>query len=155
MVVGGTSSCAVHVGALNVPRWGLVDDSIVIPFISSAGSWSATKGITHILLFDAIQHIVFLLGPRRGHSGRGSPLTTLARCTSLIGSGHSSMKRGEVAHHLLILLLLISMDGLSMLAQVIQTRELLATVAREGTFTSVFPCCNEISARHKRKRLDD
>lgn len=48
------------------------------------------------------------------------------------------MKGGEIAHHLIVLLGLISMDSLSMLAKIVETGELLATVAGEWTFASVF-----------------
>jgi len=49
------------------------------------------------------------------------------------------MKRGEFAHHLLVLLLLVSMDSLGMLAQIVKTRELLSAMTSERMFTSVFP----------------
>lgn len=39
-----------------------------------------------------------------------------SRLGSLVCSGHRSMKRGQVAHHAFILLLLVGMHGLSMLA---------------------------------------
>ena len=68
MVVGRTRDGAVHVGALNMPCGALINDSIVIAFVVS--SWSATKGITHILLLDSIQRFILLrLG--RGQVGRG------------------------------------------------------------------------------------
>jgi hypothetical protein len=123
-----------------VPCCALIDDSIVIAFISSASSWTATKGITHILLFNGIQQLI-ILRPRQGRDGgRCSSLTTLAAGgTSLIGSCHSGMERREVTHHLVVLLLLIRMNSLSMLAEVVKTRELFPAMTSEGTFTSVFP----------------
>ena len=42
-------------------------------------------------------------------------------------------------HHTLILLLFISMNGLSMLAEIIKTRKLLATMASKGAFPGMFP----------------
>jgi len=141
MVVGGTRGGAIHVGALNVPGGALIYDSIVIAFVSSTSSWTATKGITHILLLDSIQRIILLrLGQRQVGSRGDSCLATFStRSTSLIGSRHSSVQRSEVAHHLLVLLLLVGMDGLSMLAQVVKTRELFPAMTGKGTFTSMFP----------------
>ena len=39
------------------------------------------------------------------------------------------MQRRQIAHHTLILLLLVRMDRLSMLAQIIEARELFAAMA--------------------------
>ena len=58
---------------------------------------------------------------------------------SLVGGGHGGMQRGELAHHTLIGILLVGMHCLSMLAQIVETRELLSTVASERTFTGVLP----------------
>jgi hypothetical protein len=49
------------------------------------------------------------------------------------------MKRSKVAHHTLILILLISVNGLSMLTKIIQARELFATMAGKGAFSCMFP----------------
>lgn len=49
------------------------------------------------------------------------------------------MKRGEVAHHSFVLLLLVGVDGLRMLAEVVETRKLFGTVARKRALASVFP----------------
>lgn len=133
-----------------MPGCTLIDDPIVIPLVSSASSWTATKGITHILLFDAVIHqLVVLLPRRRGSScGRGGSLATFtAGHASLIGSCHRGMKRSKIAHHLLVLLLLISMNSLCMLAQIVKTRKLLATVARERTLARVFPRMGQGSVR--------
>ena len=49
------------------------------------------------------------------------------------------MKRRKLSHHTLIGVLLIGVDSLSMLAKIVETRELLAAMTSERTFTSVFP----------------
>jgi hypothetical protein len=49
------------------------------------------------------------------------------------------MKRGKITHHLLVLLLLISMDSLGMLTQVVKARKLLSAVTSERAFASMFP----------------
>lgn len=62
------------------------------------------------------------------------------------------MQGGEITHHLLVLVLLVSMHSLGVLAQVIQTRELFPAVAGERTFASVFSVGGKqgrISARHE------
>lgn len=49
------------------------------------------------------------------------------------------MEGGELVHHALVLLLLVGVDGLCMLAKVVETRKLLAAVASEGPLAGVFP----------------
>jgi hypothetical protein len=58
---------------------------------------------------------------------------------SFVGGGHCGVERGKFSHHTLIRVLFIGMYGLSMLAKIVETRELLATMASERTFSSVFP----------------
>lgn len=48
------------------------------------------------------------------------------------------MQAREVARHALVLLLLVCMDGLRVLAKVVEPGELLTAVAREGALASVF-----------------
>jgi len=65
--------------------------------------------------------------------------TTLAPLLGgLVGGSHCSVERRELAHHTLVGVLLICMNGLGMLAQIVETRELLATMASEGTLASMF-----------------
>ena len=59
--------------------------------------------------------------------------------SGLVGSSHCGVKRGQLSHHTLIGVLLIGVDSLSMLAKIVETRELLAAMTSERTFTSVFP----------------
>jgi hypothetical protein len=66
--------------------------------------------------------------------------TTLASMLGgLVRCGHGGMQGGELAHHTLVGVLLVSMDCLGMLAQIVETRELLSTMAGERTFASVLP----------------
>ena len=53
------------------------------------------------------------------------------------------MQGGELAHHTLVGLLLIGMDSLCMLAEIVETRELLSTMASERTFAGVLPVWRE------------
>jgi hypothetical protein len=57
----------------------------------------------------------------------------------LVGGSHCGVKRGKVSHHALIGILFIGVNGLSMLAKIVETRELFATMASERTFAGVFP----------------
>jgi hypothetical protein len=59
----------------------------------------------------------------------------------LVGGGHGGVQGRELAHHTLIGVLLIGVHGLSMLAQIVETRELLSTMAGERTFAGVLPVC--------------
>jgi hypothetical protein len=57
----------------------------------------------------------------------------------LVGSSHCGVKRGKFSHHALIGILFIGVNGLSMLAKIVEARELLATMTSERTFASMFP----------------
>ena len=73
-----------------------------------------------------------------GGSGSSRGLSALTR-SALGRGGHAGVERGELVHHALVLLLLISVNGLRVLAKVVETRELLAAMAGEGAFAGVFP----------------
>ena len=62
---------------------------------------------------------------------------------SLVRCGHGGMQGGELAHHTLVGVLLVGMDCLGMLAEIVETRELLSTMASERTFTGVLPVRRE------------
>ncbi len=53
------------------------------------------------------------------------------------------MERSEVAHHALVLVVLVGMHGLRMLAQVVEARKLLAAVTRKGALAGVFAAWGE------------
>lgn len=58
------------------------------------------------------------------------------------------MKRGEVAHHGLVLVLFVGVHGLSMLAEVVEARKLFGTVAGERALAGVFPAsAKKVSGR--------
>lgn len=61
-----------------------------------------------------------------------------ARVRGLVGRGHGRVQRGELAHHLLVRLLLVGVHGLRVLPQVVEARELLPAVARERALAGVF-----------------
>lgn len=81
----------------------------------------------------------------RGHRSSGGSSSSSSRGLSALTrsalgrGGHASVERGELVHHALVLLLLISVNGLRVLAKIVETRELLAAMAGEGAFAGVFP----------------
>lgn len=66
----------------------------------------------------------------------GRTLATAVR--RLVRRGHGRVQRREVAHHLLVEVLLVGVDGLRVLAQVVEPGELLAAVAGERPLAGVF-----------------
>jgi len=69
----------------------------------------------------------------------------------LIGGGHGGVQGRELAHHTLVGILLISVHGLGMLAQIVETRELFSTMASERTFAGVLPGGREKRVRDERR----
>jgi hypothetical protein len=59
----------------------------------------------------------------------------------LVRGSHGGKQGGELAHHTVTLVgvLLVGMNCLGMLAQIVETRELLSTMTSERTFSSVLP----------------
>ena len=83
--------------------------------------------------------VVLLLDVVTGGGGNCGGLCTLATLLGgLVGGGHTGVEGGEVAHHALVLVLLVGVDGLGMLAEVVEARELLSTMAGERTLAGVF-----------------
>lgn len=127
--------------------WDLLVDDAVITFV--AGTCTRPRMLRWYRWRD-----VFLLNTNRTFavSGRcrvggtrgirdGSTAETwtlYARRATFGGSGHAGMQGSEIAHHFVVELLFVSMDGLSMLTQIIETRKLFATVTREWTFSGMF-----------------
>ena len=116
------------------PEMALVSlvDPIVIALVPSASSRTATKGITYIIfLFDAVISIVVTAGITR--------LTAFITGSRLGSGSHSGMQRSQIAHHLLVLIGLVSVNGLSMLTKIVKTGELFSTMTSERAFTGMFP----------------
>jgi hypothetical protein len=63
------------------------------------------------------------------------PLATLL--ADLVCGSHGCMERGELAHHALVLLSLVGVDGLGVLAEVVEAGELLVAVAGERALAGV------------------
>lgn len=142
----------------------LVDDAVVVTFVARAGSWTATKGITapHVLLLDVLHHVVLQRAPAAVGRGRraGGPVglalaaaVGAAAAGRLGGRGHGSVERGQIAHHLLVLVEFVGVDGLGMLAEIVKARELLAAVASERPLARMFPATYAL-AQGTNRRLE-
>lgn len=139
----------LHVGSLNVPvRRSLVHHPVMVAFITCGCIWTLVHPDRDILLFDdphtvrVIRRECRLLLP--AISSTGATTTTWVAC--LVSSCHGSMQRRKIAHHPLVLLLFVSMNGLRMLTQIIEAGELLPTMACERTFASV------LSVKRRRRK---
>jgi len=152
MVVARSGIRSVDVCLLNMPRLALmVHKSVVITLIASAGSRPLVHLDSKILLLDKSHGMgTTTTTSRRGgrgistggdtrRAGGGRVGTPSATSMSyLVCGGHRSMERGEMTHHGLILLLLVSMDRLSMLPEIVQTRKLLSAMTTKGAFAGMF-----------------
>ena len=143
MTVRGPYTGPVDVRRLYVPGGsGAVERAS--PFVAGGSPGTLMKrrqDVDAILAFDVHG------GHRssRGHSSSGCGgsrssrgLSALA-CSALGRGGHAGVERGELVHHALVLLLLISVNGLGVLAKIVEARKLLAAMAGEGSFAGVFP----------------
>lgn len=105
----------------------------VIPFIPCARSRPEVQGevveLDRRRIFSAVccRRRRLLLAP-----------IPAARLAAFSSSGHRSVHGGEVAHHRLILLLLVRVHRLRVLAKIVQARELLSTMTRERPFARMF-----------------
>ena len=116
------------------PEMALVSlvDPIVIALVPSASSRTATKGITDIIfLFDGVISVVV--------TDWITSLTAFITGSRLCGGSHIGMQRSQIAHHLLVLIGLVSVNGLSMLTKIVKTGELFSTMTSERAFTGMFP----------------
>ena len=77
--------------------------------------------------------------------------TFAALLSSLVGGCHGGMQGGELAHHALVSLLLIGVNGLGMLAKVVEARKLLSTMTSERTFAGMFPVKREMDGWKERQ----
>lgn len=65
--------------------------------------------------------------------------TFAALLGGLVGGRHCGMQGRELAHHALVSVLLIGVNGLGMLAEVVEARKLLSAVTGERTFAGMLP----------------
>ena len=152
MVVTRSGIGSVDICLLNMPRRALmIHEPVVVTLIASAGTRPLVHLDSEILLLDhshgrsssststSSSSRITPAGDSRHIGGRrvGTPSTT--NMSYLVRRGHRSMERGEMTHHSLILLLLVSMDGLSMLPEIVKTRKLFSTMTTKGTFAGMFP----------------
>lgn len=142
MVVGRPRIATVDVGAPAI----VIHDAVT-GFVAGARSGTLMHrngGMVDVLLLDVVEEAhAIVLGGVGGCGGGGDVERGLApfpaRLAGLVGCGHGGVERGEVAHHALVLLLLVGVHGLRMLAQVVEAGELLGAMASKGAFAGVFP----------------
>jgi hypothetical protein len=122
MVVRRAGSRAIRV-LLVVVIWGvdvpgsgtMVDDTAVVTLVASASTRALMErkdGLRDVFLLDEVHGDDVCRGTVLGCSFTSG-------LAGLVGSSHRGMEGGKVAHHTLILVLLVSMNGLGMLTEVI------------------------------------
>ena len=125
----------------------------MVAFVSCARTRALMHVNAKVLLLDKSHGRARRAGSGDGWSmdGRRVSPPGAAGLADLVCSGHGGVERGKVTHHGLVLLLLVGVDGLGMLPEVVEARELLATVATKGALTRVFSSGGQ-QARHGGKR---
>lgn len=109
----------------------LVNNSTVVAFVPSRSARSLVHGNRDfLLLHHALRDVVT--------SSDGSGSSAASRMTGFVSSGHRGVQRGEIAHHTLVLVLLVGMNSLCVLTEIVKARELFSTMTGEWTFASVF-----------------
>jgi hypothetical protein len=102
----------------------------------SCCSWSdAAAGADAVLLFAVRGKRGGVSGRVRGRRDCSGPLAT----TGFVSGRHICMQSRELAHHLFVILHPLCMHGLGVLAEIVESRELLAAVTGERAFACVFP----------------
>ena len=87
-----------------------------------------------------------LLQCRGGAGGGGRALGSAGGGRGgLVGGGHGGVEGSQLTHHEFVLVLLVCVDSLRVLTKVVETRELLAAVAGEGTLAGVFSARRRVS----------
>lgn len=143
MAVDRTGVGSVNIVRLDVPGacgGGVVEEAVGVraaALVASAGARALVdgEGVLDVLLLDDVG-LEGLVVDVVGGVGVGGAFSALLG--GLVGGGHGSVEGGEVAHHALVLLLLVGVDGLGMLAEVVEARELLAAMAGEGALAGMF-----------------
>ena len=152
---GDTKGLAgVTKGMTGVGPAGSAPKEIVVALVSGAG----TRTHRHWQIFLLDGHREVHTRVRHGSVRGVSVLSALSSRCALANGGHARVQRRELVHHTLILIELVGMNGLRMLTQVVEARELLPAVAGEWSLSSVFPVGVKLlalNARYggKKKRL--
>jgi hypothetical protein len=142
MAVTGTSTGLV----VDTPRrGGLVNQAaVMITLVAIASVRTMMMMMMMMVQWDNRLQVFLLLdetdrvGQLLRWSERDDLSTLCAWVDGLVSGGHGGVEGGEVAHHALVLFLLVGMNGLSMLTKIIESGELFVTMAAEGTFAGMF-----------------
>lgn len=90
-----------------------------------------------------------------GMDGRRVRPPDSASLANLVCSSHGSVERGKVAHHGLVLLLLVGVDCLCMLPEVVKAGELLAAMATKRALARVFSGLGQLGRRVSKRAVPD
>lgn len=149
MAVRGPYAGPVDVGGLYMPggSGGVVERASTLVAGGGAGTlMKRRQDVDAVLALDvhgghrATRGDCSHCGSGGGSGSRG--LGALASA-ALGGGGHAGVERGELVHHTFVLVLLVCVDGLSVLAEVVEPRKLLAAVAGEGSLAGVLSARGE------------
>lgn len=120
----------------------------MVTLVAGACARALVQGDGQILLLDQAGGG----GDTVGSTARVVVPATAPRRGKFIRGGHGGVKRGEITHHALVLVLFVSVDGLRVLTKVVETRKLFATVAAKGAFPGMFPRRHGIKNQGERRR---
>lgn len=143
LIVSGGGRCWGDTKGLAGVTKGMVVSTkrtVVSALVSGAGTRTHRHGNPAVFLLDGHRWERAVEGTRgrRVHGGgSGSVGALTARCAALARRRHVGVQGGELRHHLLILFCLVGVDGLCVLSEVVQSRELLATVASKRPLAGV------------------
>lgn len=143
LIVSGGGRCWGDTKGLAGVTKGMVVSTkrtVVSALVSGAGTRTHRHGNPAVFLLDGHRWERAVEGTRgrRVHGGGSGSVSALtARCAALARRRHVGVQRGELRHHLLILFCLVGVDGLCVLSEVVQSRELLATVASKRPLAGV------------------
>ena len=138
MTVGRPLVGTIDVGCLDMPCTTPWLKKCIGPLVASGGAGALGHGedsVGTVLCLDghggdgAVESGVGRGGATGGVGGGPGALCT--RTPALGGGGHVGVEGGELLHHPLVLVLLVCVDGLGMLAEVVEAGELLRAVAGE------------------------
>ena len=132
----------------------MIEETVVVALVSCACAGALMHVDAKVLLLDKSHGRARRAGGRDGGGRRVGPPDTASLANFVCGS-HGSVERGKVAHHGLVLLLLVRVDGLSMLPEVVKAGKLLAAVATKRALARVFSGLGQLGRRVSKRAVPD
>ena len=135
----------------------MIEETVVVTLVSCARAGALMHVDAKVLLLDKSHGGARRAGggDGRGMDGRRVRPPDAARLANLVCGSHGSVERSKMAHHGLVLLLLVGVDGLSMLPEVVKAGELLATMATKRALARVFPGRGQLARRVSERAVPD